>query len=256
MSRKKSLLTELYFGLSPETAPFRYGLLALDLLAVLSFVLASFSRHGWLALDQSIYLIYFERTIGLLLLLDLVARLWISGNKLRFLKRFATLIDGITILSLLIPGILSLGFLRILRVSSMIRSIHAHGRIQPSYTESSTADIVFTRSIHLVVFLIVVTEVVYSVQIGVNEQITSYTDALYFTIATLTTTGFGDITLVGELGRWLTIVLMVLGVSLFLRLVRALWTTPRLSSRCPKCGFDQHELEASYCNRCGTLLKP
>ncbi len=255
MSRTNSFLRELYFSRSPATAPFRYGLLFLDLLAILSFVLATLLRHGQLPTEYSSYLLHFERIIGLLLLLDLVTRLWFSGSKLRFLKRFSILIDGITVLTLLTPGILALGFLRILRVFDMMRSIIAHGHIQYSYIDSSKADIVFSRSVHLVVFVIVVTEVVFSIQVDVNKQISSYTDALYFTMMTLTTTGFGDITLVGKGGRWLTIVLLVLGVSLFLRLIKALWSVPQLPDKCSKCGFDRHDLEASYCSRCGTAIK-
>ncbi len=254
-SRMKAFLTGLYFGRSPGAVPFRYGLLGLDLLAILSFILASLVRHASLPAEYSGYLLDFERSIGLLLLLDLGLRLWISGNKLRFLKRFSTLIDGMIVVTLLTPGIVNMGFLRIFRSVDMLRSVHAHGHIHYSYKESSTTDVIFARSLHLVAFVIVMAEVVYGAQVDVNEHINSYTDALYFTLMTLTTTGFGDITLVGEGGRWLTIGLMVLGVSLFLRLIKAVWTTPRLSIKCPKCGFDRHELEASYCSRCGASVK-
>jgi Ion channel len=48
----------------------------------------------------------------------------------------------------------------------------------------------------------------------------------YFTVATLTTTGFGDITLVGTEGRLLAIVMMSVGISLFLRMVQVLFRPP------------------------------
>lgn len=41
----------------------------------------------------------------------------------------------------------------------------------------------------------------------------NYIDALYFTVAMLTTTGFGDITLPGTAGRLLSILMMIVGVS-------------------------------------------
>ena len=47
--------------------------------------------------------------------------------------------------------------------------------------------------------------------------------ALYFTVTTLTTTGFGDITLRGDIGRLLAVVIMVLGVVLFLKLLQAVF---------------------------------
>jgi len=42
-------------------------------------------------------------------------------------------------------------------------------------------------------------------------HIRNYADALYFTIATLTTTGFGDVTLPDTTGRLLSVVIMIAG---------------------------------------------
>ena len=60
------------------------------------------------------------------------------------------------------------------------------------------------------------TGVVYETQHRINPNITNYADALYFTVTALTTTGFGDITLPGTLGRLITVVIMIFGVTLFL----------------------------------------
>ena len=50
-----------------------------------------------------------------------------------------------------------------------------------------------------------------------------YIDALYFTVATVTTTGFGDIVLPGPLGKLTSIVAMIIGITLFVRLAQALF---------------------------------
>ncbi len=255
MSNVRAFLRGLYFGQSHGARFFRYGLLSLDLLAILTFFLASCQRHVCLPAEYFGSLPLLEGSIGLLLLLDIMTRLWISGSKLRFLARFDTLNDGICALTLVFADILNLGFLRVFRVLDMIRSVRTHGFVRYSYDASSKSDVVFSRSVRLLVFVIVVTEIVFTAQVSVNDEINSYTDALYFTLMTLSTTGFGDVTLAGAGGRWLTIIIMVLGVSLFLRLIHGLWSTPRLRDKCPKCGFDRHELEASYCNRCGASIK-
>ncbi len=255
MSDLKVFLRGLYFGQSHGAGLFRYGLLSLDLLAVLTFLLASCRRHVCLPAEYFGFLPLLEGSIGLLLLLDLVTRLWISGSKLRFIARFDALNDAICALTLVFADILNLGFLRVFRVVDMMMSVRTHNHIRYSYDASSKPDVVFSRSVRLLVFVIVVTEIVFTAQVGVNKQIESYTDALYFTLMTLSTTGFGDVTLAGTGGRWLTIIIMVLGVSLFLRLIHGLWSTPRSRDKCPKCGFDRHELEASYCNRCGASIK-
>jgi voltage-gated potassium channel len=81
---------------------------------------------------------------------------------------------------------------------------------------------------HLFVFLFVMTAVVYETQHQHNSAIGNYVDALYFTVTTLTTTGFGDITLPGTTGRLLSIVMMIVGVSLFVRMAQVLFRARRI----------------------------
>jgi len=77
---------------------------------------------------------------------------------------------------------------------------------------------------------------------------------VYFTLSTLTTTGFGDIVLEGWWGRVLSIIIMIFGVGLFLRLVQTLFNPPRVRVECVSCGQMRHEADAVHCKRCGTLL--
>jgi voltage-gated potassium channel len=98
------------------------------------------------------------------------------------------------------------------------------------------------------------TAVVFETQHRHNPAIGNYLDAFYFTVATLTTTGFGDITLTGTEGRLLAIVMMIVGVSLFVRMVQVLFRPPRAHCRCSSCGLSEHESDAVHCRRCGTPL--
>lgn len=77
---------------------------------------------------------------------------------------------------------------------------------------------------------------------------------LYFTGTALTTTGFGDITLDGTLGRFISIVIMILGVTLFLMLVRVLVQPPKVRFRRPACALMRHDADAVHCKACGTIL--
>jgi voltage-gated potassium channel len=109
---------------------------------------------------------------------------------------------------------------------------------------------------NLFVFLFVMTAVVYETQHWHNPAIGDYVDALYFTVTTLTTTGFGDITLPGTTGRLLSIAMMIVGVSLFLRMVQVLIRPNRAHHRCSSCGLAEHESDALHCKRCGARLVP
>ena len=82
----------------------------------------------------------------------------------------------------------------------------------------------------------------------------NYADALYFTVTTLTTTGFGDITLTGTPGRLLSVAVMIVGVTLFLRLVQVLLRPSKVREECPSCGLQLHDPDAIHCKHCGRVL--
>jgi voltage-gated potassium channel len=115
---------------------------------------------------------------------------------------------------------------------------------------------VITKVVNLVVFIFLVTALVFVTQVDHNPKITNYLDALYFTIGTLTTVGLGDITLPDTLGRVITIGIMVLGVTLFLQLIRAIAVGNKTRRDCPACKLPLHERDAAHCKRCGANLFP
>jgi voltage-gated potassium channel len=79
-------------------------------------------------------------------------------------------------------------------------------------------------------------------------------DALYFTVTALTTTGFGDITLSGEWGRVLSVIVMILGISLFLRLLQTIFQPAKVHATCPRCGLSRHDPDAIHCKHCGDTI--
>ena len=107
---------------------------------------------------------------------------------------------------------------------------------------------------HLSVFIFVMTGIVYETQYPTNKNITNYADALYFTVTALTTTGFGDITLPGTIGRLISVVIMILGVTLFFNLARALLQPTKVRFRCPRCALLRHDPDAVHCKACGMVL--
>jgi voltage-gated potassium channel len=47
---------------------------------------------------------------------------------------------------------------------------------------------------------------------------------------------------------------MIVGVSLFVRMVQVLFRPRRVYHKCTSCGLAEHETDAVHCKRCGTLL--
>jgi voltage-gated potassium channel len=247
-TRSDTLLQELYEGGSRRSVRFRYGLLLFDVATIVFLVLTSF-------IDGSPVLELVDLAIGIIILADFIARLLLSRHRFHDLVHPLGLADIAVIISFLAPvSGQGLGFLRALRALRLFRSYRVTSRMKRDFPFVRRNYDTIVAGTHLFVFLFVMTAVVYETQHQHNPAIGNYVDALYFTVTTLTTTGFGDITLPGTAGRLLSIVMMIVGVSLFVRMVQVLLRPPRVHHRCASCGLSEHETDAVHCKRCGTLL--
>lgn len=65
----------------------------------------------------------------------------------------------------------------------------------------------------------------YWIEGGVNPQITSYFDAVFFSVSTITTVGFGDIVPITRAGRIICMFMMFIGTGLFVAFTAIISTT-------------------------------
>ncbi len=70
----------------------------------------------------------------------------------------------------------------------------------------------------------------FHIENGANPKVVRYMDALWWSFATATTTGYGDITPVTDAGKLLSIGLMLVGLALF-AMYTALFAETILTSR-------------------------
>ena len=239
----------LYFGDRPEARRFRYGLVGFDIATIAVFLLAPFGGH-------QPWMIALDLAIGILLSVEFAARLWVQRRPLRHLFSLSSAADLIVILSLLLPVFLeNLAFLRIARALRLLRSYHLLRDLRRDSEWFRRKEDIIQRTVNLGVFIFIVTSVVYVTQHNINPHIATYIDALYFTITTLTTTGFGDITLTGPGGRLLAVIIMIVGVSLFLRLLQAIFRPNKVRFECPSCALLVHDIDAVHCKHCGIVLQ-
>jgi voltage-gated potassium channel len=241
-------LRELYEASTPVGVRFRYGLLAFDLATIAFIVGTSFVPQSGIV--ESIDLV-----LGLLILADFGARLAISRRRMRDLMHPSTWADAVAIVSFLAPLTGEAGgFLRILRTLRLLRTYRVLARLRADSSFFRRNEEVILAVVNLAVFIFVMTSVVYQTQRYSNPAIGNYIDALYFTVTALTTTGFGDIVLAGTLGRLISVIIMIAGVTFFFGLARALLQPSRVRFPCPACGLQRHEPDAVHCKACGTLL--
>lgn len=247
-AKLKKNLTELYEGDTPRAHRFRYGLLIFDVFTICFLVATSFTSHS-----RPVEII--DAIVGLVLLAEFGARLWISLNRWKFLLNPFGIADIMVIASLLAPIVgEGLAFLRVARILRLLRSYQLARRLRHDFLFFRRNEQTILSAINLAVFLFVMTAIVYETQHRTNPGIANYVDALYFTVTALTTTGFGDIVLQGTAGRLISVIIMVFGVSLFLRLVQVMLRPAKVEHKCPDCGLKRHDYDAVHCKACGRLL--
>ncbi|WP_342732600.1 ion transporter [Bradyrhizobium sp. B117] len=244
----KDRIRQLYEGDTFGCIRFRYALLALDIVTVLFIIATSFLPRN--RVIESLDVVF-----GVLILADFSARMIISRQPLHDLARLSTWTDIVVIISFLAPLAGEAGgFLRAFRTLRLLRDYQMVARLRvDSAFFRRNEEVVFAVA-NLGVFIFVMTGIVYETQKSHNHQIANYADALYFTVTALTTTGFGDITLPGTVGRLITVVIMIFGVTLFLNLAKALLAPSKVRFPCPVCALQRHDVDAVHCKACGTIL--
>ncbi len=201
-----------------------------------------------------------ETGITIVFLIEYLLRLWVAPRKLRHLVNPYSIIDVIAILPLLLPGtyfqlIRIFRLLRILRLTRYLRSPHLF------FDAARRRHLILTRIAFTVVAIIFVSSgLVYYAEHDANSQVfRSFADAVYFSIVTMATVGYGDITPVTAYGRWVTVLIIFAGL-IFLPwqikdfIEQMLLDHDKLRIECPQCTLTPHEPDARYCRRCGAAL--
>lgn len=239
-------LRALYLGRGKKAVIFQAALAIVDLAILGFFILGPYLRSGptYLVIDYTI-----AAWIGV----ELAGRAAVERSLGDWVKRPMTWIDLFVLLTLLLPELLfNFAFLRAMRIwaigqSTLLKAVLTQCRMR--HLEE-----VIRASINVVVFLFLVTGFVYTFFFRGLPGLVGLVDALYFTVATVTTTGFGDITLPGTLGKLTSIATMIIGISLFVRLAQAVVRPFKVVFPCPQCGLQRHDADAVHCKACGHIL--
>ncbi len=248
MKRLRALFHELYFKHTNRALKFRSVLLILDLIIIGFFIAAPFLRG-------SVSFLVIDYAIAFLLALDLAARAWGYGKFWVWLSRPIAIVDVIVLVSLLFPTALAnLGALRILRLWTLAHSDKLWETVGKGRWHNSHIQDISKGIVNLVVFVFIMTAIVHSSFAGHHPKLDSYIDSLYFTIMSLTTTGYGDIVLESTWGRLVSILIMTGGVTLFVKLAQSILRPNKVVFPCPECGLRRHDPDSVFCKACGHKL--
>jgi voltage-gated potassium channel len=101
---------------------------------------------------------------------------------------------------------------------------------------------------------------IYQVEHRVNaEDFGTFLDAFYFSVVTMTTVGFGDVTPTSEAGRLMTVLMILTGIALIPwqlgdLIKQLLKTANQVEKACSGCSLPFHDADAQFCKICGSKL--
>jgi voltage-gated potassium channel len=186
---------------------------------------------------------------------------WIAApNKVKYLFSFYSFIDLISILPVL-TGITDVSFVRILRWFRILRLLRfVEGKALLGNLDREKSSIV-TRIIFTIFSIIFIySGLIYQVEHPVNpKEFGTFFDAVYFAVVTMTTVGFGDITPTSQAGKMMTVLMILTGIALIPwqlgnLIEQVAKNANKVSAICPQCNLLSHDLDASFCKKCGVKI--
>ncbi|HEY9747868.1 MAG TPA: ion transporter [Allocoleopsis sp.] len=193
--------------------------------------------------------------------IEYILRFWCAEQKFKYFFSVYSAIDLIAILPFFL-GVTDISFIRLLRwfrILRLVRFVEGTALFGRVSREDSA---IFTRILFtLFAIIFIYSGLIYQVEHPINpDGFKTFLDAFYFSVVTMTTVGFGDVTPISEIGRLLTVLMILTGIALIpwqigdliRRLVK---TSTQIQTQCLGCGLTLHDSDAQFCKICGTNLK-
>jgi len=201
-----------------------------------------------------------DRLIGVIFVTEYILRFLCADNPIKFFIRPFSILDLIAILPfvLRLTNIQYIRMFRWFRILRVIRFIN----LKIYFLRISSEDgVIFARILFtLFTIIFVYSGLIYQVEHPVNtEAFETFLDAFYFSVVTMTTVGFGDVTPISEVGRLLTVLMILTGIAVIPwqlgdLIKQLLKTANEVEKACSGCGLPFHDKDAQFCKICGTKL--
>ncbi|MCP4584235.1 MAG: ion transporter [candidate division Zixibacteria bacterium] len=201
-------------------------LISLNVLAVIVGTIGSFSSR------YSGFLKYFEIGSVFIFTLEYLLRIWTCVNNIKYKRtlagrlRFAfsplAIIDLLAILPFYLPVFIALDlrFLRAVRLIRLFRLFKIARYTDTMRTfglvlKAKKEDLIITI-FAIVILLIISSSLMYYLEKDIQpESFSSIPAAMWWSVATLTTVGYGDVYPITVAGRFLGAIVAILGIGLF-----------------------------------------
>ena len=265
---REKLFSVIFEADTPAGKAFDIILLILILLSIGIVMLQSVPSinraHGTLLLNL-------EWIITIIFTVEYILRLIALKTPLRYMGSFFGVVDLLAILpsylSLIMPQsrfllvIRALRLMRAFRVFELSHFVREGVNIVQALKASTRRILVFLA--FMVLLSVIMGALIYVVENPHNEKFSSIPQSVYWSIVTITTVGYGDISPVTPLGKFIASFIMLLGYAIIavptgivsVEMSRNQAKTGASETRsCPSCGAGTHAPDAKYCKYCGHEL--
>lgn len=217
--------------------------------------------------EYSAFFFYSEWFFTILFTIEYFTRIWVSPKPSKYI--FSTL--GIVDLLSIIPTYISLALTgtHVLVVIRAIRLLRVFRIFKLNYFMGQGELIAFAlkssfRKIGVFLFailniVIIIGAIMYVIE-GEASGFDSIPRSIYWTIVTITTVGYGDISPQTPLGQFISSIIMIIGYAIIAvptGIVSSEITKQRMDikqQKCSNCNTTVDDKNANYCSKCGEKL--
>ncbi|MCQ2164255.1 MAG: ion transporter [Bacteroidales bacterium] len=264
--RKDFLYNIIFESDTPEGKVFDIILMIMIALSVIIAIFGSTFKAPWLKTTTTVL----EYVFTVFFTAEYVLRIYCSPNPRKYMLSFFGIVDLLAIspmyVGVLLPTVRSaiilrsLRLMRIFRVMKLFNFLTEGNILLRSIMASAKKIAVF----FLFVVLLVICLGTMMFMVEGNNPGTSFNNvpnSIYWAVVTLTTVGYGDITPVTTLGKFLATTIMLLGYTV-LAIPTGIISASMIrdgrkdiNRRCSNCGRTDHDADAQYCKYCGAKFE-
>lgn len=260
---RQKLFTIIFKTSTPQGKKFDLYLLAFILL---SLVVLMFESLPNLNPTFKLILYILEWLLSFIFLVEYILRVWVSPKPIKYIFSIWGVIDLLSVLPIFALAFSDTAhYFRIIRILRMIRlfrifRINHFTREAYSLYHSLVASIykISVFMFFVVILAIIMGGLMFMVE-GQKNGFNSIPESIYWAVVTLTTVGFGDITPKTDLGKFLAMIMMLLGyaiiavptgivsVEMFRQRGKEMFRNKKTCDRCLATNDD----DANFCKKCG-----
>ncbi len=261
----KEKLNEIIFGTdTPAGQSFDLIVIVLILLSVSVLMLESLEIRSL----ETHYIVWAEWAFTIVFTIEYALRIYCSKDRWRYMSSFYGIVDFLSViptyLALFLTGanyLLVVRLIRVLRVFRVLRLVRYLSEANVLIRALiATRRKIFVFFVFVLVLSVLFGSVMYLVE-GPTRGFTSIPKSIYWTIVTITTVGYGDITPQTPIGQAIAALAMLTGYSI-IAVPTGILTAElnqemqrdKFSIKCRNCGRTGHERDAIHCKFCGAKL--